>query len=388
MSELPYYGRGANDTAGAYGSIIHGTPDPVQLNVALTNQQPLYPTIDASKPSYQKAWKGLFAFTDEGVRNRPRGAGSADTDHVWFMMSLNGLYNKLSDAPYRLAERLNPLGITEDDVLAAEGPSQNTTILVTGKATTANTGPLTIRAQQHFYLDFPSTDPAKMYTGGCSNMEGVPEKFLTPWTMPYNPQIHRATPRGLYRFYSDGTITQSDSDFGQKENAGHVVDAAIDTAIVALAMLEKERIISDAVLLAAIKRVKENDFKERFTKCWLDPVNHLLGEVRDLPPIVPQANSEIYAGGSLMEPSSILASKIPRPSGRNFQGSANLMSGPQAPNPQQQILHSQIVASENFFFYTNNANRYFTRRIVGKSENIVDPGKNMDCILIDGNGSN
>lgn len=381
-------GRGTNDTAASYGSIIHGTPDPVQINHALTNSNPLYPKLtDTSSPTYQKAWKNLYTFTDSQINNRPTGVGSPDIDHIWYMQCLNGLYDKTRDAPYVLADRLNVLGLTEDDILAQEGAATSGTILVTGKSTTTNTGPHTIQGGQYYYLDFPSTDPQKMYTGGCSMMSGVPEKFLCLWTMPYDLKLHRCTPIGLHKALTEYN-NQRDSDFGQRINAEGFLNATIESVVVALGLLNKRGVIGDGVLEEALNDMGRPDFIQTFADAWLHPMKdggrELLGNgIDDLPNFTSSVSEDIFAGGSAFLPTSILAAKAkPKQFGKQYKGPANLLQREDLPSVGKKLVAAQITSAENLCFFANQANSFFTRRIKGKAITSADPSKDFDTTAV------
>jgi len=392
--QLAQFGRGGNDTAAAYGSIVHGRPDPVQLSLSVSNADPLYPKLNVSDPAYQRAYKNLHVFTDSMINNRPMGPASSETDHVWYMQCLNGLYNK-NDKPWRLVSRLNIHGTTEDDILATEGPAQNNTVLLTGKSTTTNTGPAPILGGQYYYLDFPSRNPDKMFTGGCSKMGGVPENFLCLWTMPFNENIHRCVPIAMYKFYTDKDITENDSDFGQKINAHRLVDAVLDSAIVALGMLWKRDIIDDAALEAAVNVIKGrpnaaagdqaiNDFKDEFAKRWLQPLSEdgLLKPNAPLPALQSLPPDNIFDGGSAFLPTSLEVESLRAKrnnSGKNYDGAIDMVNLMDIePSLDETINLAQLTAAEDLCVIVHASNMYFGGRIAGKTETTADPAMEMD----------
>lgn len=390
---LGQFGRGANDTAASYGSIMHGRPDPVQLSLALANSRSLYPRLDSSAPTYQRAWKGLYVFTDTRIDNRTKGPGGPETDHVWYMQCLNGLYDS-SDEPWKLVSRLNTVGLTEDDILAAEGPSQTNTILVTGKDTTPNTGPLPISGGQYYYLDFPSKNKDKMYTGGCSKMTGVPENFLCLWTMPYNPSLHRCIPIGLYHYYSDKTITENDTEFGQKMHAKSLLTAVLDSSLVVLGMLAQSGIIERGQLSAAIKKIDtktaNENFEQEFARRWLHPMSGVKGnlmasdnDVENMPQIRVQTTEDVFQGGSAFLPTSMQFGQRLQGSGKTYRGATDLAHTRKTEMlTDQRVVLAQITSAEDLCVAANAANTYFTSRIKGKAETSADPGLEMDVIQV------
>ena len=399
MSELAQFGRGANDTAAAYGSIVHGRPDPVQLSLQVSNPNPMYDHIKVSDPAYQRAYENLHVFRDSMINNRPKGPASTETDHIWYMQTLNGLYSS-TDKPWRLAARMIPYGVTEDDILALEGPAQTNTVLMTGKSTSTNTGPYPIKGGQYYYLDFPSTDKTKMYKGGCSFMDGVPENYLCLWTMAFDENLHRCIPIAMHKFFSDTEITEDEGDFGQKVNANKLIDSALDTAIVALALLAKRGVIAPGVLEAAVTAIKtpggqdQNgqaiyDFKTEFADVWLapmlDPANRLFGglaALENLPTLSFVPAQEVFEGGSAFLPTSLEVEAVRgkrMAAGKRYSGPSNIGDIPNYNlSYDQQILLSQLTASEDLCMNVNEANRFYSRRIVGRAETTADPGMEME----------